>query len=1060
MVQAPDLISALLELGSCKSADLDEAEARQLIYGGSLELNLLELNLVQEAELLQALGHRSPLPAASVGPIPLERTISTAVRAVVRDAAAGFRADGSVVVSLFGLPTDEELQALTAACDGRPVSFQRTTSLRLGEALALLDGSLLGRRLEAQLARAGLPAAELQAGPPPAPPTPAAQTATAETAVDETATTETATAETAVDTPSAEGAPAEPPTDADVEAGAQTSSLRSDPEPEPIRALPPPVADAPPSNSSLSELSRLVSQEGTPLPAVERHVAVRTAPTSAPAESASEETAPPPAGYQELARSVIPPPPAERAPHESAAPHAPSEPAYPQRQAILDLSTAKDRDTIVSTICRFCAQYFEYVAVFGIQSSEARGLAASGPGKSSERITDLRVPLDVPSALSRVKESAQHRVARLRAGGLEGGLVRDLERPLGRAVLLLPIAVQGRTLLLIWADDGQDDVDIEHALPALGIMRVAATSLERVLIERKRASRLARPSLVPAVGATKPEASTAETNPKANTPERPAAAAAAPVQPVSTSAAAPETAPPAPAPAPPPAAHIYDTRPTRLGMSVPPMGGRRMSSAPAPRGEAARLAPPLEARHETKRDLAPPEARVSSPPVPARPASEIPRKRKLSESFIEAEPPKTSSAPAPGSSDPPLTFPSSYPRTMKGYPTDIRLKAGVSPAPKISAPLLSRRIVTVSEQPRAEAKEPGEKDAATKGAEAKQADTTSADGRSGAAKSAAMHTQPSAAPETAPGDPRTIGTDSPSGGTMLSPRAEIDSPPPRISDKPARPSPAPLSYRALVGQWLEGDERALGRLLEGGESAVGALIAVFPGPVNEPASPQTRASECGPVLQAIAAIGTKATPFLTVRTADEDATVRRWAVFLLGELPGRDAARAIADRLLDETVDVRRAALASARRVQSDALTRRTLRARLEEMTRDSQLMTDERCAAVEAIADIREYESIPTLLQLLDDESSALKRAARWALSVLTRHDFQEDAEKWREFWQRHRNEPRSEWLLLALKASSDDLARAAADEIESLLGESVGDIERLTDDNIAHLRSKLRAR
>ena len=129
-------------------------------------------------------------------------------------------------------------------------------------------------------------------------------------------------------------------------------------------------------------------------------------------------------------------------------------------------------------------------------------------------------------------------------------------------------------------------------------------------------------------------------------------------------------------------------------------------------------------------------------------------------------------------------------------------------------------------------------------------------------------------------------------------------------------------------------------------------------------------------------------------------------------------------------------------------------------MTRDSQLMTDERCAAVEAIADIREYESIPTLLQLLDDESSALKRAARWALSVLTRHDFQEDAEKWREFWQRHRNEPRSEWLLLALKASSDDLARAAADEIESLLGESVGDIERLTDDNIAHLRSKLRAR
>lgn len=461
-----------------------------------------------------------------------------------------------------------------------------------------------------------------------------------------------------------------------------------------------------------------------------------------------------------------------------------------------------------------------------------------------------------------------------------------------------------------------------------------------------------------------------------------------------------------------------------------------MSSAPAPHPGPSNTAPSLEGRHETKRDLAPPEARVSSPPPadPPHPTSEIPKKRKLRESFVEADPKPGTSAPPPGSSDAPLTFPSNYPKTMKGYPGDIRLKTSLSPAPKISAPLLSRRIVTVSEQPRAEAKSP----------EAKSVESALV----------------SPSHDIAPGDPRTIGTDSPSGGTMMSRRAEVDSPPPRISERPpARPSPAPLSYRALVGQWLDGDDRALARLLEGGESAVGALIAAFPGPVREPSSPQERASECGPVLKAIAAIGTKATPFLTVRTADEEAVVRRWAVFLLGELPGRDAARAIADRLLDETVEVRRAALASARRVQSDALTRRTLRARLEEMTRDSQLMTEERCAAVEAIADIREYESIPTLLQLLDDESSAVKRAARWALSVLTRHDFQENAEKWREFWQRHRNEPRSEWLLLALKATAGDLARAAADEIQDLLGEPVGDLEHLTDDTIAHLRSKLGA-
>jgi len=1050
MVQAAALIHALLELGVCKSDDLDEAQARQLIYGGSLELNLLELLAVDEAGLLRALAHECGGAVAAPGPLLVERSISTAVRSVHREAVAGFAADGTVVVSVAGPPTQEEHLAFVAAASGRPVSIQVTTGLRLLEALALLDGSLLGRRVEEQLARSARPSAQLQDGPPPLP------------------------------------------------------SLRVDPEPEPLPAVPPPlVPGAQPADSSLSELSRLVIREA-PAAVLEHHVAVSSAVTPAPEHKAADETAPPPAGYQELARSVIPPPPlperiaVERTPAQqdplehvtqptgaedvpSDAAHPPftagsqpssrPEPAYPQRQALLDLATAKDRDGIVSTLSRFCAQFFEYVAVFGIQASEARGLTASGPGKSSERIHDLRVPLDVPSALSRVRDTGQHRVARLRAGGLEGGLVRDLERPLGRAVLLLPITVQGRTLLLIWADDGPDDVDIEHALPALGLVRVAAAALERVLIERKRASRLARPSLVPGAQSTTAEAAPEEKSPP------PAAEAPPPVLP-----GVPEVAPAVPSPAAsrasaPPAAAVpaeptFDTRPTRLGMSIPPAGVRRMSSAPAPRPEVARKPPLVDERHETKRDLAPPEARPSSPTrVDQRMRSEAPKKRKLAESFGDSEPsPGPSSTPA-GPSDPPLAFPSQFPKTMKGYPGDIRMKASLSPAPKVSAPLLSRRIVAVSEQPHVDPATEGRSTGVAPAAESNASPTSTEASSADTSDTSDVDTNgagdvDTSASDTPPSDSYPTGTESPSGGTMMSRRLEVDSPAPRISDRPpvrpspARPSPAPLSYRALVGQWLDGDPAALDRLVEGGESAVGALIAAFPGPVEEPPSPQTRASDCGPVLKAIATIGAKATPFVTVRTADEDSRVRRWAVLLLGELPGRDAARAIADRLLDETVDVRRAALASARRVQADSLTRRTLRARLEEMTRDSQLMTEERCAAIEAIADIREHESIPTLLQLLDDESSAVKRAARWALSVLTRHDFQENIEKWREFWQRHRNEPRSEWLLLALKSTQGDLARAAADEIESTLGSPVGDIEHLTEENIAHLREKLRTR
>jgi hypothetical protein len=925
MVQAPDLTHALLELGVCTSSDLDEAQARQLIYGGDLELNLLELQVAAEQDLLNALARVTAGLVAPGGPVPVEREMSAKVRAVVPAAVAGYVEDLSLRISLPGPCSDEERMLLHAAAADRPVQLQLTTTLRILEAQALLDGLPLDPRALRQLAQTGQLLTRLQDAPP-------------------------------------------------------LGSLRADPQPAPLEAVPP-TAGSTASASSLTELTRLLAEE-VPRAVAQPYVPVRSAPTPAPENKGADETAPPPAGYQELARSVLPPPPQAERPRagsERPAPSPASDPAYPQQDALHDLASARDRDTIVSTICRFCAQYFEYVAVFGVQANEARGLVASGPGKRTEKLADLRVPLDVPSALSRVRDTGQHRVARLRAGGLEGGLVRDLERPLGRAVLLLPITVQQRTLLMIWADDGVDDVDIEHALPTLSLVRPAGAALERVLIERKRVSRLSRPSLAPGVRAE------------------------------------PAVAPPAVAPAPEPfqtdpvAPASRDSRPTRLGMSIPPAGSRppKASSAP-PRdvGGTEGDHPGLH-HHPTHRDLAPPEARVSTGPLP-----ETPRKRKLSESFSEAVHAKSSSSEAPtAESDRPLRFPSELPKTMKGFPADLRLKTNLSPTPKVGAPLLSRRIVAVSEH--------GDEEESPK----------------------------ASAPS--------------SGGTMLSRRLEVaESPPPRIEERPpARPSPAPLSYRALVGQLLAGEQDALPRLIEGGESAVGALIAAFPGPTQEPTTPQVPASECGPILHAIVAIGSKATPFLTVRTADEDAAVRRWAVFLLGELPGRDAARAIADRLLDETVDVRRAALASARRIQRDALTRRTLRARLEEMTRDVQLMTDERCAAVEAIADIREHESIPTLLQLLDDESGAVKRAARWALSVLTRHDFHEDVQKWREFWQRHRNEPRSEWLLLALRNTEGDMARAAADEVESLVGAPIGDTTLLTDEAIEDLRQKLKA-
>src|SRR5690606_11033182 len=121
---------------------------------------------------------------------------------------------------------------------------------------------------------------------------------------------------------------------------------------------------------------------------------------------------------------------------------------------------------------------------------------------------------------------------------------------------------------------------------------------------------------------------------------------------------------------------------------------------------------------------------------------------------------------------------------------------------------------------------------------------------------------------------------------------------------------------------------------------IGALVSRFPGPLPGLRSRNNvgKASECGPVLKALALLGTRAIPYLTVRTADEDAHVREWATRLLGELPTRESAQAVARRLVDESLEVRRAALAAARMAQQVPEAREGTRGQLEELASDGAL--------------------------------------------------------------------------------------------------------------------------
>lgn len=271
----------------------------------------------------------------------------------------------------------------------------------------------------------------------------------------------------------------------------------------------------------------------------------------------------------------------------------------------------------------------------------------------------------------------------------------------------------------------------------------------------------------------------------------------------------------------------------------------------------------------------------------------------------------------------------------------------------------------------------------------------------------------------------------------------VDSEPSVVSDAVTRSSRSPEGspeLKALVDRLCDGDLAAGQKVAEMGDQSVPELMRRFPGPViTERAGPSSRASECGPLLQTLAAIGTPATANITPFTVSDDVHVRRWATLLLGELPGPEACRAIVERLGDDSPRVHQAALDAARlilRGTSANLFRQTLF----EVAENDDTPSNLRLRTLEHVAKLQDSESVPRLIDLLDSGPTPARHKVLWALTVITRHDFGRAPKAWYGWWEAHKSQHRIQWLIDALDNSDRRLRKAAGNDLRTETKETYG--------------------
>jgi hypothetical protein len=268
---------------------------------------------------------------------------------------------------------------------------------------------------------------------------------------------------------------------------------------------------------------------------------------------------------------------------------------------------------------------------------------------------------------------------------------------------------------------------------------------------------------------------------------------------------------------------------------------------------------------------------------------------------------------------------------------------------------------------------------------------------------------------------------------------------------------------AVIERLLTGDPEATSEILAYGDAGASVLVRELPGPVAIPTRAlrpdlgPVRASECGPLLRAMAAFGPTARPYVIARTADADPRVRQWTTRLLGELPGRQSAMAVAQRLMhDRDAEVRRAAFAAGQLLAQDADSALALRNSLSGAARNATLAVTQRLAALDALSDLRDGLAIPSIWQLLQDANPSIAAATEQALIVLACRDFGHDAEAWTHWWERNGRRHRVEWLIDALTDDSPNVRQSATEQLRLTSRLYVG----YYDDNLLEDRSRVQER
>jgi hypothetical protein len=161
------------------------------------------------------------------------------------------------------------------------------------------------------------------------------------------------------------------------------------------------------------------------------------------------------------------------------------------------LNHANHRDDVLYVVMRYSQQFFDYVTLFTISKDGARGRLSHGAGLTSDILEKVYVPLGGSGVLARAAREKLPCIGEIGASDDECHAASLLGQPTQRPGLAVPYLLQGRPVMLVFAEREGEGLTESDAAPLLSISVPVGHALRRIIMESKALSRSSPPGPFP-----------------------------------------------------------------------------------------------------------------------------------------------------------------------------------------------------------------------------------------------------------------------------------------------------------------------------------------------------------------------------------------------------------------------------------------------------------------------------------------------------------------------------------------------------------------------------------